>query len=66
MVKKIESIRISNKVSKSALIKGIGVSRSQYYKYLEGGYVPYDVVERAFDYLGYKLVLIRKEDYDGV
>ena len=58
MIDKIESLR--GKMSKAQLCRLSDISLSQYYNYLKGSQVPYNVIERMINALGYKLIIIKE------
>lgn len=58
MISKIEKLR--GKISKAEVCRMAGISKAQYYNYLKGANIPYNVVERIINGLGYKLTVIKE------
>ena len=60
MINKVENLRIEHKTSKAKLAREIGISKSQYYNYINGASLPYEVFEKIIEYFGYKVVIVKE------
>lgn len=60
MIKTIEALRIEQKISKTELANSANVSKAMYYKYLNGSSIPVEVFKRFLNYLGYDLMITKR------
>lgn len=58
MIKKLEQLRLKHKISKAELCRLGSISKAQYYNYLKTDNIPYNVVERMINGLGYKIAIV--------
>ena len=60
MINKIEKLRLKHKISKAEVCRLGQISKAQYYNYIKTNNIPYNVVERIENGLGYELLIVLK------